>query len=71
MATAEVPPDCKGKEYRIWYKGSTGDILADTDLLSDTEAGGKAVLAAAGTARLDPLKFLTERCAVYVVAIKA
>ena len=75
MATAKVPPDCTGKEYRVWYKGSTDDILAalseaDSDPLGDAEAGGKAVIAAAAAAKLEPLDFLTQRCAVYAIAIK-
>ena len=75
MATAKVPPDCTGKEYRVWYKGATDDIRDDTDLL-DPSNGGRAVLAAAAAAttgdgsKMDPLDFLTERCAVYVLATK-
>jgi hypothetical protein len=73
MATAKVPPDCTGKEYRVWYKGSVDDILSafgdeSGNLLNDTAAGGKAMLEAAKVAQLDPLTFLTERCAVYAVA---
>jgi hypothetical protein len=71
LDTAEVPPDCKGKEYRVWFKGATSAITADTSLLEDTEAGGAAVMAAAGEVKMAPLKFLLERCAVYAVAIKA
>lgn len=72
LDTAEVPPDCKpAPEYRVWFNGATAAIKDDTDLLADTEAGGKAVLAAATEAGLPPLKFLTDRCAVYAVAIKA
>jgi hypothetical protein len=72
LDTAEVPPDCQPQpEYRIWFNGSTTAIKDDTDLLMDTAVGGKAVLAAATEAGLPPLKFLTDRCAVYAVAIKA
>ena len=71
LDTAEVPPDCSGKEYRIWFKGATESIKDNIDLLSDTAEGATAVLEAAAAAKLAPLKFLTERCAVYALAIKA
>jgi len=70
---AEVPPDCTDKEYRVWFKGSADAILeahgeGTVNLQENTEAGGKAVLAAAKESGLKTLKFLTERCAVYAIA---
>lgn len=71
MATAKVPPDFTGKEYRIWYKGSTDAIQKDGDLLHVDHTGCNAVLAAAAACNnMDPIDFLTERCAVYVLATK-
>lgn len=75
IETAKLPADATDKEYRIWWADAPQVIIDasgddESGPRTNTESGAKAVIeaAAACVPALDPSLFLTQRCAVYVVA---
>ena len=65
----KAPANKPVKQYRVWFEGATEQIKEDSELLTSSAAGVKAVASAATAVGLDIDDFFKHRAAIYVVAV--
>lgn len=69
FAQARMPADKPNRKYHVWWADAPSMILDDTELLGDPAKGQDAVAQGAQELGLSLNDFISQRCAIYCVAV--